>query len=333
MKKAEASLEAIWTVLEGEFASGQPVIDASPSGVEVAAGEVLIGVDNTGCRQLLVPLQAGEPFADDLSGGSVHLVRIAHGGVNFLCAVCLSRDLDDVFSQFAYELLGSLSGEKNAAKIVLSELDRWRQLFSDAPRTLLSDPKIIGLLAELQMLESIVAKDPSRRIASWTGPNGSEHDFRSGAVAIEVKATGVREGRRVSISSVDQLQAPEGGSLHLAHSQYSPDSSGDSLPDAIDRVIALNVLRTDLYKQLELVGYHLGQREEYLEKRFALIERRVYDVSDSSFPRITRSSFAIGDLPPGTLKLTYQVDLSNEPPVPLSAVAVKALIAKIAKWS
>ncbi len=333
MKRAEASLEAIWTVLAGEFASGQAAIDASPSGVEVAAGDVLIGIDNSGCRQLLVPLQPGEPFADDLSGGSVHLVRVAHEGVNYLCAVCLSRDLDDVFSQFADELLGALSGEKNAAKVVLSELDRWRQLFSDAPRTLLSDAKIIGLLAELQMLESIVTEDPSRRITSWTGPSGSEHDFRAGAVAIEVKATGVREGRLVSISSVDQLQAPEGGSLHLAHFKYSPDSSGDSLPDAIDRVLGLNVLRSEFYKQLESVGYHLGQTEEYLEKRFALVERRVYDLSDAAFPRITRSSFVVGDLPPGTLKLTYQIDLSNEPPFPLSTGVVKALIAKIAKWS
>ena len=53
----------------------------------------------------------------------------------------------------------------------------------------LTESQLIGLLAELHLLEEILKEDPVLSLAVWTGPDNSQHDFRSGLAAAEVKAT------------------------------------------------------------------------------------------------------------------------------------------------
>jgi hypothetical protein len=49
---------------------------------------------------------------------------------------------------------------------------------------------------------------------------------------------------------------------------------------------------------------------------------RVYDVASHAFPRLLRSSFTDGDIPAGTLRIGYSIDLTNEPPHPLQSSAI-----------
>jgi hypothetical protein len=58
---------------------------------------------------------------------------------------------------------------------------------------------------------------------------------------------------------------------------------------------------------------------------------RTYDVTGFAFPSITRSSFAAGDIPPGTLRISYSIDLTNEPPLPLGASEAESVILAMAK--
>jgi hypothetical protein len=207
---------------------------------------------------------------------------------------------------------------------------RWKRLFADASRRgPLTEAQQIGLLAELHLLEEILAEDPVRSLAVWTGPDKSQHDFRSGAAAAEVKATMAREGRRIRISSLEQLHAPQGGSLALAHTRFERDPAGDSLPAAADRILALNVEPSEFEKKLLEAGYRRKHDALYAGNRYRIVERRFYDVLDPTFPIITPTSFAGGTLPPGVESLSYTVDITNEPPIPLKAAAVTTLIHRL----
>ncbi|MDP9273871.1 MAG: PD-(D/E)XK motif protein [Chloroflexota bacterium] len=68
---------------------------------------------------------------------------------------------------------------------------------------------------------------------------------------------------------------------------------------------------------------------EYRSPRFEVRERRVY-VVDDTFPRIVPSSFRQGSMPAGVMRLRYYIDLTNEPPAPISEQEVEDLLARLA---
>lgn len=316
---SEIDLSVAWRILETESLKDRSGIEVVPSGVEVSAGSVLVGVDNTGLRYLLIPLLPGEAFAEDRSGRSIQLWRIDEKAKFYLAAVCLATDLNVVFTQFVQELLAEVTSAASPARAVIDGLARWRRLFADV-RTehLLSQQKLIGLLGELLVLEQILARDPARQVGIWKGPTGAPHDFRQGERSLEVKTTLTREGRIVPISSIDQLTTPSNGSLYLAHLQLEADAKGDSLPAVVDRVLAAGVEQSKFLTLLNSVGYRLENAPDYLPFCFSLTARRVYDVNSEWFPKLTSTSFALGDTPPGVLHISYSIDLTNEPPTPLT---------------
>lgn len=326
---SELDLNAIFTVLSNE--GGEPdALQAVRTGVAVSAGEALAAVDAIGRRHLLVPLRDGEAFAEDRSSSGVQLVRADHGGDHYLAVVCNNHDLDDVFARFCKELLEILDGSPMAAKHAVDALARWRRLFADAQPDALGDTQLVGLLAELLVLEEIVARDPSRRVNIWTGPSKSQHDFRAGPSALEVKATTVREGRVVSISSIDQLVTPEGGSLHLVHYRFEHDPAGESLPGVVERIQELSVDHQDLLARLAANGYLPADADKYRTRTYSVVETRTYDVDSLAFPKIVPSSFKGGKQPAGTQRLSYAIDLVNEPPHPLSDRDVDSLLTRFA---
>lgn len=328
----ENDLTAIWEVLETEAAGRENLIKVNDAGVSVGAGDVLLGVDNVGHRHVLVPLKTGETFAEDRNGRAIHLTKVEFGGLEFLSAECLLRDLDGVFVQFVRELLGDLVHAESPALTAVESLAKWRNLFSIAGAGgLLSEPQMIGLLAELLVLESVLRRDVSRRVELWTGHSGSQHDFRNGSDALEVKATLAREGRIVQISSIEQLREPPTGTLHLAHHRFEPDATGTSIPDVVKRIFDLGVDSASFVESLSEVGYKIADQDKYSDRRYRLIDVRFYDASGEAFPRITPESFTCGTVPPGTLRLSYSIDLSNEPPTPLSEEEVETLLSKMGR--
>jgi hypothetical protein len=312
-------LRATWSVLQTEAAKTGTGITVVDSGVELLAGKVLVGVDSGTRRVLLIPLRPGEAFAEDRTGRSVHLVRISHEGTDYLGAVSLQPDLDEVFAQFASELLFGIAEAESPARATVAALERWRRLFSEADRSgLLSHAELIGLFGELLVLERLLLADPERRLSVWTGPSGNQHDFRSGVRSIEVKATLAREGRIVPISSVDQLSAAPGGQLFLAHFRLELLSTGDNIQSVIERIRDLCIEPERLDDLLRLVGYREMDADSYRDLRYRVVDYRFYDVEGPSFPRIVPESFIEGVIPAGTLRLRYSIDLTNAPPTPLN---------------
>lgn len=331
---SSSKLESIWSVLDTPATTQKDGIHAAPTGLLIDAGDVLAGVDVESNRHLLIPLLPGEAFAQDLSGDVIQLRRVDRNHTAYVSTVCTSRELDDVFAQFAKEICADLAEAPSAVGHVVAAMARWKRLFAESSRRgQLTEPQLIGLLAELHLLEEILKEDAGRSLAVWTGPDNSQHDFRSGLAAAEVKATMAREGRRIPISSVEQLHAPQGCSLTLAHTRFERHDAGDSLPAAVDRILALNVEQGQFEKKLLEAGYRRKHRTLYAGNRYRIVDRRFYDVLDPTFPKITPLSFAGGVVPAGVERLTYTVDVTNEPPYPLDAGTIAAVLHELAGGS
>lgn len=326
----DLDLHSIWSVLQTEATGPDEALEVVASGVEIRAGEVLLGVDNHARRILLVPLLPGEAFAEDRTGRAIRLVRVTIAGVTYLAAVSLRDDLDVVFSQFVTELLRDISGSRSPASETVAALARWRLLFSSVSAAgILSDQAVIGLLAELVTLRDLLDLDEQRRLSVWQGPSGSQHDFRSGSLGLEVKGTLVREGRIVPISSILQLQEPPGGELYLYHYRFEKDADGLTIPQLVSEILSMGVEAQKFTSLIEEVGYQIDTSEDYEFRSYRVVERRMYEVDGDAFPRITPSNFHGGSVPPGTLRISYSIDLTNDPPSPLDARAVTQVLTRM----
>lgn len=316
-------LDGVWTVLATTPPKAGIVV--ASAGSKVTAGDVLLGVDHENRRHLLIPLLPGEAGRTDSRGRGVHVGRIAHGNTTYLTVCCLLPELQRVFTQFCRELIVTIADTTSPAKEAISALERWRALFSDAERRgQISDEKLTGLVGELLVVEQLLAAGAPGDLRFWVGPFKELHDLRTTSHAIEVKTTLVREGRIVSISSIDQLQTPSGADLFLVHTRLDRDPSGISLSDLVDRVLDAGAHRDQLNRRLAEEGVGSGDLTVYADRKFKVADSRTYDVDGLAFPRMLRSSFAVGDIPPGTLRISYAIDLTNEPPDPLGDEAVSA---------
>lgn len=322
-------LNGIWTVLATTPPKSGLVV--APTGDHVSAGEVLVGLDHENRRHLLIPLLPGEAARTDSRGRGVHIGRLIHGSTTYLTVFCLLPELYQVFTQFCRELITTLADATSPAKDAAAALDRWRALFSDAERRgLISDGALTGLLGELLIVEQLLAAGAPGDLRFWVGPFKEIHDVRSASHAVEVKATLIREGRIVSISSIDQLQAPPGADLFLVHIRLDRDPGGFSLRDLVDRVVGAGAHRGQVNRRLSEAGIGTGDLAPYADRKFKLADTRMYDVDGDAFPRLLRTSFTGGDIPPGILRISYSIDLTNAPPNPLSDEATRAVLAALA---
>jgi hypothetical protein len=325
MTSGETDLEVVWAVLETRSGDLEG-LRVRGTGAELPAGEVLVASGPDGHRHMLLPLDQGAGFAPDTGTRGVHITRrrldTGKGIAEFVDVECRLAHLNPLFATLAREMLdAALAAPEQPATACRVVLDRWREFLGSERSPLLSEDRLVGLLAELLVLETVVGHDPHRRLDVWTGPSGAVHDLRRGDQALEVKGTHVREGRFIEIHGIEQLAAPEGGALHLTWFRFERDDTSPlSLPAAIRELRALGVDNVALTERLALAGYDAAHTGEYEQRRYRTVESRVY-VVDASFPRVVPTSFASGAVPPGVLRLRYTVDLTNEPPTPLGDAA------------
>lgn len=325
-------LDGVWTVLSSSVPRSG--VEVAATGYDVAAGQVLAGIDSQRRRHLLIPLLPGEAARIDSKGRAVQLGRILQEGTNYLTVFCLRAELHGVFTQFCRELAESVEHADSPARDAAEAFDRWRALFSDAiGRGLLGEEALVGLQGELLAVLDLIQRGASSTLEFWVGPFGESHDLRTATHAIEVKSTLVREGRIVPIASVDQLQEPSDAELILRHSRFERDPRGSNLADVVDLVLSAGVQHAALAKRLLEVGVPMDDLELYAGRRYRLVETRLYDVTGPAFPRLVRASFSAGDIPPGTLRINYAIDLTNEPPLPLESELADAALQGMAQES
>lgn len=328
-----AELDDMWrtTLVPTETAE----LSVCGTNVSLNEADVAVAYDSSARRHLLIPFGTKERVVAAADWGTLAFRaprELLHGErrIRYLDVVCKDGALNGVFSRLGAELVAE--AYKNPTEAVgscISTLENWRELFVSPPIGF-GREKALGLLGELWLLRELVKRDPSS-LVYWLGPLGAVHDFRHRSKAIEVKSSTRRTGHIVTIHGLEQLLAPDGGSLILFALSFVPVPHGTlSIGLLVDELLNAGVQRHQLEPLLRAEGLETGAYPELENATYELRESTAYAV-DESFPRIVPSSFAEGSNPDRVVRLEYQLDLTGTPPSPLSATEVSAALADFLK--
>jgi hypothetical protein len=322
--------EGQWNLLHSRRTAKAEAITANDAGIAVAGGKVLYGLDSAACRHLLVPVAGGEVVEDHESQGvQVGVRTLHHEGVTAVYAdlACMKPRFNAEFAHIVDDMLDALASGAAPHSACRNSLEKWRDLLRTVRTDRLDERTAVGLFGELLLLRDLVAVSPTA-VRYWTGPGGGRFDFSGSNAAIEVKTSTRRYGRLVEISGETQLDAPAGLTLYLSFVRIEQVPAGGSrLWDLHAAILNAGVSPGDMQEKLK----QLDVDEAILRddpRHFRLLETRLYRV-DGTFPRIVRASFVGAELPAGTLRLRYMIDLSGEPPIPLDSDARYSVLRKV----
>ncbi|MFF1765234.1 PD-(D/E)XK motif protein [Streptomyces sp. NPDC058249] len=331
-------VEERWTVLEAEQTTGERRLRVAQLPGETKDSPLMVAVDHDGHRHLLVPIHPQRKVRPGLDGPVLTLRRRTLEDEatyqTYADLACLRNDLSDLFTELCVDVLGATTElPENPVKALYRVLDRWKALFR-TQGTPLGPDQLAGLFGELVVLTRLLAEDSSAH-RLWRGPEGYRHDFSAGATAIEVKSTAVGEGRRPRIHGLDQLEAPDGGTLYLAWfrlQRTTADNSGTAFVELVDRALRLCDDEGTLLELLAGAGYRLSDADQYHGVRFAVSEERWYRVG-RDFPGLTGRALESAGLSVSALDVEYTIDLSGLIPTPLASVEVSQAIDNVIQES
>ena len=298
-----------WVVLA---AAGDPAAGGITTHelTRIGRGALQLGLDVAGVPCLLIPAPSPGPEED---GGIVSVrnreLVTSLGSRPFVVVACREPSLRDVFDHFLVGVVGALEevGTPHPGAVAIRVLARWQSLFRTGGEAM-GPGALAALLAELLVLERVVTREAIGSTTVWVGPDEARHDFRRGSHAVEVKSTLSHTGRTVTVHGVDQLEAPAGGTLHLAWMRLEVVPDGLlSVYTVCDRIIAAGVSAVEFHDRLDRAGSPPALREVHERVRFELREQSWFEVGPD-FPRIVPASFA-GGVPVGVDDLVYRADL------------------------
>jgi len=330
MTGGAGSLRALWSVAALKSNSVDK-LSAIATGATLDGADILAAVGTDGAKYVLFPQPPAAGFQEDVESAGVQLrerTLVADDVAQCYAALsCTMPWLEDAFEDIASECISRVAGQQSRRPdlVVHAVLEEWRELLAKQSRQRLGDDVILGLIGELDMLAELAEVDPVGAIAAWTGPGGEIHDFCKGSLALEVKASRRRHGRAISINGVEQLLPPSDGRLYLRFVRAERIPSGRITLSALaERVVRAGVSKPMLNKSLTLLGLRIDDLGAYDDFAVNIVERRTYAVNES-FPRIVPASFVGSELPQGVVSLTYTIELTQEPPFPLSPKEVVQL--------
>lgn len=216
------------------------------------------------------------------------------------------REHLDLFAVLVADIVHAASASPDftaALGDVGARLAAWRSFLRDR-RVGLSRADVVGLIGELACMERLLAANRPA-IEAWRSPEDGLHDFEWRGNAIEVKATLDPGGRRIGISTLDQLNDEGLASLALLHVLLAEDAAGSTLGDQVDRVSASidnPRARRDFANALlrrGLLPDDVGSRSA---PRVRVLEMRAYDVR-AGIDRLVRR-----DVPLGITEASYSLD-------------------------
>ncbi|MDK1475508.1 PD-(D/E)XK motif protein [Streptomyces sp. 549] len=322
-------LDTKWAALDAEQVSHERRMRVSELPAVGAQGPLAVAVDHGGHRHLLVPIHANRKVRRGLDGPVLHMrkrpLEDADTYQHYVDLACLRSDLDDLFTDMCVDVLEAVKASPgNPVRALYGVLDRWKALFQTQGPPL-SVEQLAGLFGELTLLNRLLERDPSAH-RLWLGPTGHRHDFSAATNAVEVKSGLAREGRRPRIHGLDQLEAPEGGTLGLVWFRLQrAGASGTALPDLVDRARGLCDDESALIGLLAAIGYHASQMGVYHEVRFVVAEECWYRV-DAGFPGLTGRDLVAAGVPVSVLDVEYTIDLSGRTPPALPPDEISQII-------
>lgn len=211
--------------------------------------------------------------------------------------------VNDIFAIICNNLINAIQempSEKEGVRIVVSQLKKWKDLFSSRRSQTLSIQEQQGLYGELLFLRKLLLSriDKVASLSYWIGPEMAPKDFQSDMWAVEVKTITENCFPNVSINGEQQLDESSVENLFLYNVVVEiPQQGGQLLPELVADIrgkleqapSALNAFE----RKLMLAGYFDSDEESYMERRYHISKEHFYRVADE-FPRIKNVDLRAG---------------------------------------
>ena len=216
--------------------------------------------------------------------------------------------LDELFTKLCWDLMNVASSNRNAEDAILQRFKSWMKLFQKGTDSTLSVNQQKGLIGEILFLEEkIKVLGEDKAVEAWVGPEGADQDFVFMDSWSEIKTTTIAS-ESITISSIQQLGGIFPGELvvYFMDKTSANGRSIISLPTLVERVKS-NMSRNNqnlFMCKMALSGYLVKDSDIYVNNRFNVKEKRIYNVS-VSFPRLTENN-----LPSEIVSAKYELSLA-----------------------
>lgn len=282
------------------------------SSIMTPHGPVRHALGPEGEARVLLPLGMHERFPILTKSTALLIADVSyeqHGkSVRFVDITCRITELEFVFSDLVRALLQRIAEGHACSEALRCTLADFRSLLQEPGSKEVSDAEIIGLVGELLIADRFLEYNADAW-EIWKGPSRERHDFRRGAYALEVKTTSRSSNNMVSISRVDQLEAPAGGELYLAHVVIEKATDGEYTVAGLVNAVKSRASSPDRVEQIvESLGCGKPDSDAWNRLAFHLEKITFYAVKEA-FPRVTKSAFVAGELPAGVEAMEYVINL------------------------
>lgn len=256
-----------------------------------------------------VPVDSDEEISEYFAGAHYFTSDILldnSGQEHVLILVTQKEEIKDQFAALCAELLAP--GENGELRKELSQSPvtwwmAWKELLGNKS----VDMRVYDALGELWTLKHLAEHGEH---AEWNGPDGATYDIDCESYYTEVKSTIARNKRQITLSTLFQLDPPEGKKLFLVLCQFESSLSGISINSMVDQLERLGYSRAAINDKLERLGLERGMSAR---KRCYVLHAATKYTVDESFPVIRETSFVGGVLPSGVMNITYTVTLDGIP--------------------
>lgn len=297
-------------LLQGKHEAAGLEIPSIETGVGTGFGNIRLALGTSGEPRLLLPIRQNETVPEIASTDAIRIATATYtlGGspTRYLDVTCTAEALHPVFAEVGDEIIRRVAAGHTSIAACRSTIEDFRSLLVRESGALTSE-KVRGLIGELLVMVDLLEIEADAA-KLWRGPLGERHDFRGASIALEVK-TRARAAGAITISSLDQLQEPQGGELGLAvlHLQTAPGGR-HTVGSLANRAFALSSDPEMIGKLLASLGCTNPNAETWNAEACELDGVEYFQVV-GDFPRVVPGSFAAG-VPAGVETLSYTIDLA-----------------------
>lgn len=217
----------------------------------------------------------------------------------------------EIFNILCRDILGvtlNATPAKDKVDQIFLRLKKWENLLSKGSKYIFSKEAEKGLFGELTILKDFIIPKfgVEKGIVNWSGPEFDKHDFIIDDLLIEIKTYTSNKGKKIYISSPEQLHSSSLQNLYLVAVEIIQSEEGKTIQNLIDQIKSLIIEFPDLINIFELKLINYGYIKEICEnelEKYRNISTEFYLIDDN-FPRIN-----LLNIPTGVLNLKYTVDL------------------------
>lgn len=210
------------------------------------------------------------------------------------------RDIFAAICENIANTIQSAASEKEAVKLVISQMRKWQDLFSKKVKNTLSIQEQQGLFGELFFLQKMVSSSMSTvcAVRSWVGPNMAPQDFQGELWSVEVKTIAANKFPIVSINGELQLDETPIEKLYLYNLVVDiVPVDGKNLPELVDELrdsLSQDINALNLFEnKLIYYGYFDIDVNAYKERRYQ-VRKENYYIVQGEFPRIKKDDLLLG---------------------------------------